>query len=417
MPNRRLTLSAALLAATLSMVAAGPALADTATFRFTGAEQTYTVPAGAHSIHVTAIGAKGGKGSDSVASKGGPGGAGGRVDVDLAVQPGQVLFIEVGGVGGNGALGGEGAGGFNGGGRSASAVPGGGGGGATDIRSCSIAAFPCTGAADSLASRLLVAGGGGGGGSLGLGAQASGGEGGAANANGNTGQNANCNPGNTPGGGGGAGGQGAGGAGGLAGNNAGPGSMGVLGFGGSSGVGVLSIEAGGGGGGGFFGGGGGGSADGCAGGGGGGGSSFAGAGASNVSMAVDSTDPASVAISLPTTGAPPTGAPPSGPPPNGKPSNAFHIGSLKRNRRKGTGLLAVDLPGPGVLSLTGKGLAKQQLTLSVAGTVGLPIRPAGKAKRVLSFAGQVKTTARITFTPTGGDPDTETIKARLVKAF
>ena len=81
-------------------------------------------------------------------------GIGGRVVGTLAVTPGQVINIYVGGKGANGASGAGGAGGFNGGGTAAgnTSYAGGGGGGATEIRIGGTA----------LADRKLVAAGGGG---------------------------------------------------------------------------------------------------------------------------------------------------------------------------------------------------------------------------------------------------------------
>jgi hypothetical protein len=107
------------------------------TFDWTGSAQSFTVPAGIASIQADVIGASGaGFLPTSVP------GFRGRVQATLAVIPGEVLTIMVGGLGGLG-----GAGGFNGGGdaffRSVY-----GGGGASDIRRGS--------------TKLIVAGGGGG---------------------------------------------------------------------------------------------------------------------------------------------------------------------------------------------------------------------------------------------------------------
>ena len=133
-------------------------LGQTETFNYTGspAPQTYTVPAGVTSLIIDAIGARGG-----ASYNGGKPGYGGRVNTTLAVTPGQVLNIYVGGVGGEGYWYGpvnylSGAG-FNGGGNGNSNGygAGGGGGGATDIRI----------GGNTLADRVLVAGGGGGSGS------------------------------------------------------------------------------------------------------------------------------------------------------------------------------------------------------------------------------------------------------------
>lgn len=128
--------------ATLS-AASQPAVGTAVTFNSTGQPQTYTVPAGATVLTVDATGASGG----------GSGGLGARVQATLAVTPGEVLTLYVGGAGSS-----SGAGGYNGGGNgSRDQLQGSGGGGASDVRRSATA--PST----SLAERLLVAAGGGGG--------------------------------------------------------------------------------------------------------------------------------------------------------------------------------------------------------------------------------------------------------------
>ena len=175
---RRIALATA-LACGCAIGLPSAASAGTKVFGFTGGEQTFTVPVAVSSIHVVAVGARGGRGSDSLPNRGGSGGRGDRLEADLAVTPGQTLFIEVGGTGASGANGGSG--GFNGGGDSGPGyfgTSGGGGGGASDVRTCSALATACPGTAGSLTSRLLVAAGGGGGGDRGRMLQATGGEGG-----------------------------------------------------------------------------------------------------------------------------------------------------------------------------------------------------------------------------------------------
>ena len=112
------------------------------TFTYTGAEQTYTVPAGVNALYISAYGAPGGEGPD------GNGGGGAHVLATVPVVPGATLYVEVGGRGGDG-----GGGGFNGGAHGVA----GGGGGASDVRS-----QPRTVALGTVDSRLVVAGGGGG---------------------------------------------------------------------------------------------------------------------------------------------------------------------------------------------------------------------------------------------------------------
>ncbi len=210
----------------------GDALAQTTTLSYTGAMQTYVVPAGITQITVDMSGAQGGNSQSFDA-----GGLGGRVQATLNVTPGQTLNIFVGGQGTN--VGGTGvdmtaAGGFNGGGTGGFDLDpqvqnGGGGGGATDIRIGGTA----------LANRVLVAGGGGG-----ASTSATGGNGG-----GLTGGSGNSFI-NSVGGGGGT--QAAGGSA-FLGRGASAGALGVGGTGGSN---VLAWGCGGGGGG-YYGGGGG----------------------------------------------------------------------------------------------------------------------------------------------------------------
>ena len=216
---------------------ATPAGADasmSATFSFTGGAQSWTVPSGVTSITVDAQGAQGG---------GTYGGFGARAQATIAVTPGAVLQVNVGGTGqvGNG--------GFNGGGGSTMGIGLGssnGGGGATDVR---VGPY-------GLADRAVVAGGGGGAAVAGVSTVY--GQGGSAGAS--VGQSGAS--GGTYGGGGG-GTTTSGGA--PGGDYAGPGGLGTGGQGG--------FQAGGGGGGSFGGGGGGGNSGGAGNGGGGGGSS------------------------------------------------------------------------------------------------------------------------------------------------
>ena len=128
----------------------GSTQAQETTFDFTGAVQTYTVPLGVTSIQIEAWGAQGG-GSEPC---GGPieddGGLGGFSSGNLAVTPGQILNIYVGGKPITN-FGTSSPGGFNGGG--VAGQYGGGGGGASDVRVGGV----------SLSDRRIVAGGGGGG--------------------------------------------------------------------------------------------------------------------------------------------------------------------------------------------------------------------------------------------------------------
>jgi hypothetical protein len=135
------TYTTPVLAAGTSVYAmAATIAAGTQTFNYTGAQQTWTVPAGVTSVTVDAQGAQGSNSSY------GTGGNGGRVQTTLAVTPGATVYINVG-QGGTIS-----AGGWNGGGAPYACSCTGGGGGASDLRIGGTA----------LTDRKIVAGGGGG---------------------------------------------------------------------------------------------------------------------------------------------------------------------------------------------------------------------------------------------------------------
>jgi hypothetical protein len=77
-------------------------IAQTTTFNYTGAFQTYTVPPGITSVRIESWGAAGGDASSQAGIA--RGGKGGYAAGDLAVTPGQTLYIYVGGKGRSGSL-------------------------------------------------------------------------------------------------------------------------------------------------------------------------------------------------------------------------------------------------------------------------------------------------------------------------
>ena len=249
------------------------------TYNYTGAQQTFTVPAGINSLNVSVYGASGTQSNNG--SQDGAPGKGGMVQTTLAVTSGSTIYIYVGGQSN-----------WNGGGQKGldpiTTWWGGPGGDASDIRVV----------LNDTDHRMIVAGGGGGSGCSPVypGGGGTGGDGGAPNgysgsnglANGYNGWDAN----------GGIGGQGAfidrGGSGGNIGNYGGtPGTGGQWAIGGTAGHGRFTAYSsyenggtGGGGGGGYYGGGGGAGGAFTGGGGGGGGSSYAGYLTSNTTFTV-----------------------------------------------------------------------------------------------------------------------------------
>ena len=215
-----------------------PVPAQTITFDYTGAAQSWTVPADVHQATFDVFGAQGGNQGPLF-----DGAHGGRAIGTVAVTPGEVVTIMVGGRGVDASSVScgldDGEGGFNGGGDGGNVgtgCSGPGGGGASDVRR----------GGSALADRVVVAGGGGGAAGDFSCSDAGGG-------GGLTGQPSSCDPSS-------------------GGNQDGTTGSGLLGQGSDGAVGI-GTDSGGGGGGGFYGG-----AGGLAAYGGGGGSGFGPAG-------------------------------------------------------------------------------------------------------------------------------------------
>jgi hypothetical protein len=103
-----------------------------------------------------------------------------------------------------------------------------------------------------------------------------------------------------------------------------------------------------------------------------------------------------------------------------EPDNRFTFGKVKLNKEKGTARLTLGVPNPGELTGSGKGVnvagaAVISKSVPAAGPVNLKIRAKGKKKRKLNETGKVKVKPKITYTPTGGDPATQSKKLKLKK--
>jgi hypothetical protein len=96
------------------------------------------------------------------------------------------------------------------------------------------------------------------------------------------------------------------------------------------------------------------------------------------------------------------------------PSNDITIGKPKRNRKKGTAKLPVTLPGPGLLLLSGDGLKQVSIEAGAAGEVIVKVKAKGRAKDKLRKKGKAKVSPSLTFTPTGGEPNVEGTKFKLI---
>jgi hypothetical protein len=89
-----------------------------------------------------------------------------------------------------------------------------------------------------------------------------------------------------------------------------------------------------------------------------------------------------------------------------RPSNLFRLGRLRYNEKKGTASLAVRVPGPGTLTLGGRGLVKKRTRPHGAETVKLAIKLKHAGAKRLRARGKLKVRAAVTYTPTAGDPRT-----------
>lgn len=100
-----------------------------------------------------------------------------------------------------------------------------------------------------------------------------------------------------------------------------------------------------------------------------------------------------------------------------EPTSTFSLGAITRNEKNGTATLMAKVPNAGELTGAGKGVnaAVISKTVSAPGSVRLLIKARGQKKEKLNSTGKVKVKPKITYTPTGGDPSTQSTKATLKK--
>jgi len=107
-------------------------------------------------------------------------------------------------------------------------------------------------------------------------------------------------------------------------------------------------------------------------------------------------------------------------------NSGLKFGKVIKNKKKGTALLPVTVPGSGELSLGGKGVVHKrparardlgvlQRKVDQAGTYKLKVKAKGRKKAKLFDTGKVKVKAVVTFKPTSGDAVKATKKIRLKK--
>jgi hypothetical protein len=99
------------------------------------------------------------------------------------------------------------------------------------------------------------------------------------------------------------------------------------------------------------------------------------------------------------------------------PFNDFTLGTVTRDRRRGSAGVTAYVSNPGLVTLSGKGLKKAHATktVAVAGPVPFQFASAGARKRRLERTGKVTVSVTVTFLPTGGDPASKVVTVKLRK--
>jgi hypothetical protein len=99
------------------------------------------------------------------------------------------------------------------------------------------------------------------------------------------------------------------------------------------------------------------------------------------------------------------------------PTSTFTLHVITHNKRKGTATITADVPNPGELTGSGKGVNAAVISKVVRapGKVRLLIKARGKKRRKLNSTGKAKVRPEITYSPTGGNASTRSVKVKLVQ--
>ena len=104
-----------------------------------------------------------------------------------------------------------------------------------------------------------------------------------------------------------------------------------------------------------------------------------------------------------------------------KPSNLFSLPRKSISSKTGGATISVKLPGAGQLELVGTAKSGKKtikvgrvvLTANKAGSFDLALKPSAAAKKVLREKGSLKVALELTFTPDGGEANTDTSSVTL----
>jgi hypothetical protein len=86
------------------------------------------------------------------------------------------------------------------------------------------------------------------------------------------------------------------------------------------------------------------------------------------------------------------------------PSNRIRFAGLVKNRRNGSAVLFVRVPGPGRVILKGRGVRRLARSTRRAMRVRLPIKPKVRLRHFLKRHGKGRIRVEVTFRPVGGEP-------------
>jgi hypothetical protein len=93
--------------------------------------------------------------------------------------------------------------------------------------------------------------------------------------------------------------------------------------------------------------------------------------------------------------------------------SAFTVGKLQLNKKHGTALVTVTVPGAGTLTATAKGMKNAGKAPAAAGDIVLKLKAKGKAKRKLARTGKAKLNVKFAWAPTRNVAATQTVKVKL----
>lgn len=93
-------------------------------------------------------------------------------------------------------------------------------------------------------------------------------------------------------------------------------------------------------------------------------------------------------------------------------TTAISLGTASLNKKKGTAMVPITVPGSGALTLAGKGVVTQSAA-QASGVVSLLVKPKGKTSRKLKKKGKAKVNVTISFAGAGGASDSQQLKIKL----